>query len=344
MGPASKKPGNSSDTISHVSEDILTPGKDSSTLDQDISIKLSTGYKPLEETLPQSETKKLRMYIESAPIGIYLHDLKGKFLYGNKKAEEIIGYKREELIGKSFLKLNLLSAEYQAKAHNILELNSIGRATGPDEFELIRKDNSRVWVEITTTPMWRKGKAVVIGSVCDITERKQAEYALRQSEQNFRNSLDRSPLGVVISTLDGDILYANKAFLDIWGYNSIKELKTAPVEKIYTPHALVEYRKRDNREERVKDINEVDIIRKDGQVRHLTVSRKEVIWGGETQYQTLYQDITDKKRMEEALRESEQNFRNSLDSSPMGIIISSTEGEIVYANQAILDIYGYSNI
>ena len=68
-----------------------------------------------------------------------------------------MGYKREELIGKSFLKLKLLPAKQLAKAGKLLALNAMGRSTGPDEFELTRKDGSRIWVEITTTPMKQRG-------------------------------------------------------------------------------------------------------------------------------------------------------------------------------------------
>jgi len=138
-----------------------------------------TERKQVEEALQESE-ENLRTYLESAPDGVYLNDLKGKFLYGNKKAEEITGCKREELIGKSFLKLKLLSARDLAKAGKLLVLNTMGKPTGPDELELIRKDGSRVWVEITTTPIRQQGKVVVIGFVRDITERKRAEAALRE--------------------------------------------------------------------------------------------------------------------------------------------------------------------
>jgi len=101
-----------------------------------------TERKQAEEALQQSE-EKLKTYIESAPDGVYINDLKGTFLYGNRKAEEIIGHKKEELLGKSFLKLNILPAKYLAKAGKLLALNTIGKPTGPDEFELIKKDCSR---------------------------------------------------------------------------------------------------------------------------------------------------------------------------------------------------------
>ena len=365
--------------------------------------------------------------MENAPDGVYLSDLKGTFLYGNKKAEEIIGYEREEIIGKSFLKLNLLPAKHLAKAGKLLALSAMRRPTGPDEFELIRKDGSRLWVEITTAPIKQGGKVVVIGfvrditerkqaevlfrtlassspvgiyiiqdrkcrfanlwfqkymgysedellgmdafafvdpedrervrqnememlkgtrlspyefryvgksgetkwametvasiqyqgkratlgSFMDITERKQAEEALRESEKNFRNSLDVSPLGIRIVNAEGELLYGNQAILDIYGYSSIKELKTTPVKQRYTPQSYAEHRERRERRTLGKPVPasyEISIVRKDDEVRHLVGHRKEVIWDGETQFQILYQDITERKQAEEELRKHREHL------------------------------------
>ncbi len=143
-----------------------------------------TERKQAEEVLRQSE-ENLKTYLESAPDGVYLNDLKGTFLYGNKKAEKLTGYKREELVGKSFLKLNLLPKKHLAKAGKLLVLNVMGRPTGPDEFELIRKDGSHIWVEITTTPIEQEGKVVVIGFVRDVTERKWAEQEIQAKNEQL---------------------------------------------------------------------------------------------------------------------------------------------------------------
>jgi len=149
--------------------------------------KTEAERKQAEEALQESE-ENLRTYLESAPDGVYLNDLKGEFLYGNKKAEEITGYKREELIGKSFLKLKLLSARDLAKAGKLLALNAMGRPTGPDELELISKDGSRIWVEINTTPIKQGGEVVVIGFVRDITKRKHCLLYTSPSPRDQRGS------------------------------------------------------------------------------------------------------------------------------------------------------------
>jgi len=131
-----------------------------------------------------------------------------------------------------------------------------------------------------------------------IIERKQAEETLRRTEENFRHSLDDSPMGVRIVTTEGKTIYANRAILDIYGYRSIDELKTTPIAKRYTPESHVGFRiRREKRRQGVDDPSAygIDIIRKNGEIRHLQVFRKEVIWDGKIQYQAIYQDVTERK-------------------------------------------------
>jgi len=130
----------------------------------------------------------------------------------------------------------------------------------------------------------------------------QSEEALRESEENFRRSLDDSPLGVRIVTIEGETIYANWAILDIYDYDSVEELKTTPTKNRYTPESYAEFKIR--REKRKRGENgpseyEISIVRKNGEVRHLQVFRKEILWSGERQFQTIYQDITERKRAEE---------------------------------------------
>ena len=82
------------------------------------------------------------------------------------------------------------------------------------------------------------------GLICvvrDITERKQIEYELRTSEINFCHSLDDSPLGVRISSIEGETIYANRAILDVYGYDSIEELKKISLKERYTPESYAEF-------------------------------------------------------------------------------------------------------
>jgi len=141
-----------------------------------------TERKKAEEELKSSE-ERLRILFEFAPDAIYLNDLKGTFIDGNRAAEELVGYKREELIGKNFLKLKLLSPKQIPKTAANLAKNVLGRSTGPDEFILNRKDGKQVTVEISTYPTKFKGKSLVLGIARDITKRKETEKTFIESEK-----------------------------------------------------------------------------------------------------------------------------------------------------------------
>ncbi len=140
----------------------------------------------------------------------------------------------------------------------------------------------------------------------EIARRKLAEEVLQIAEQNFRNSLDSSPLGIRIITAEGELLYANQATLDIYGYSSVKELKAVPVIEHYTPESYARYQERKEKRKLGKPVPpdyEISIVRKDGEIRHLAVFRKEVLWDSQKQFQVIYQDITERKRAEHDVTE-----------------------------------------
>jgi two-component system cell cycle sensor histidine kinase/response regulator CckA len=131
-----------------------------------------------EEALRDSE-ERFKIIFEFAPDAYLLSDLKGNFTDVNLAAERITGYKREELIGASYLTLNLLSADQYFKSADVLALNARGEETGPDEFILHRRDGSQIAVDIATYPVKIKGVTAVLGIARDISQRKNDEEQLK---------------------------------------------------------------------------------------------------------------------------------------------------------------------
>ncbi len=177
-----------------------------------------TERKKAEEALRESE-QMFKSTLEDAPDGIYISDLLGNFILGNRRCEEIIGFKREELVGKNFLELNLLPEDEIIKAAGLLQANIEGKPTGPDELNLIRKDGSRVPVEINTSLIKRYGETVALAFVRDITKRKQVEDAFKKSEEKFRTLVDNVP-GIVYRcevNAPWRMIHINDAVLDITG-------------------------------------------------------------------------------------------------------------------------------
>jgi PAS domain S-box-containing protein len=271
------------------------------------SLRNITERKQMEEALRDSE-KNLRTYLESAPDGVYISDIFGTFIYGNKRAEEIIGYKKEELIGNNFLKLDILPEKYTPKVIELLALNTARKPTGPDEFELKRKDGNRIWVEINTTPISQKGEVQVIGFVRDISKRKKYENALRESEEKFSKAFRASPVSIVISTIDdGIMLDVNDTFLRLTGYPR-KEVIGRKATEVNVWASLKQ------RSEMVETLSEKGAIRnkeyefrmKSGEIHTWLFSAEIAAINNQPCILSVSTDITEHKKAEEKLHRLDQ--------------------------------------
>ena len=178
-----------------------------------------TEHKRLNDEIKISE-ERLKLLFENAPDAYYLNDLKGNFLDGNKASEEMIGYSRNELIGNSFLSLNVLPRNQILKAAKLLALNAIGKPTGPDEFILNRKNGTQISVEIRTHPLKIQGKKLVLGSARDISERKKAEEAIK-FQANLLNHVGQA---VIMVDNNRIIRFWNKIAEKLYGYSEEQAL------------------------------------------------------------------------------------------------------------------------
>jgi PAS domain S-box-containing protein/putative nucleotidyltransferase with HDIG domain len=143
----------------------------------------------------------------------------------------------------------------------------------------------------------------------------QQAGALQASEQNYRNSLDNSPLGVRIVTVEGKTIYINRALLNICGFTSAAEMDAVPYQQRHTPETFLAHRERVKKRslgETVPSSYEIEIVCKTGEIRRLLVNRAEVLWNGEKQFQSLYQDITERVEAEKALRASYDKLDKTL--------------------------------
>jgi PAS domain S-box-containing protein len=139
----------------------------------------------IPESIKNDSEERMKILFEYAPDAYYLNDMRGTFIDGNRAAEKTSGYKKSELIGKSFLELNLLSPDQLPKAIMLLGKNLLGMGTGPDELTFTRKDGTKILLEVSTYPVIMQGEKVVLGIARDITARKKMEEELKKRNEEL---------------------------------------------------------------------------------------------------------------------------------------------------------------
>ena len=169
-----------------------------------------------EKSLRRSE-QRWRFLFEHAPDPYFMHDLQGTIVDGNKAAEELVGYRREELIGRSFLQLDLLVGDGRARAAEHLARNRRGEPGGPEEFTLRRKDRKQVTVEIRTFPVELQGQVLVLAIGRDLTPRWEAERAEAEARGLRKAILDNIPDPAYLKDAQGRFLACNEPLLRFFG-------------------------------------------------------------------------------------------------------------------------------
>jgi PAS domain S-box-containing protein len=310
-----------------------------------------TQRRQAEEALKNSE-ERLRILFEFAPDGYYLSDMKGNFVDGNKAAEELVGYKREELIGKNFLKLNLLPKWQIPKAAAHLARNAMGQPTGPDDFTLNRKDGDQVTVEIRTFPVKIDNRNLVLGIARDTTDRNQAEEALRK-ESSFRSAvIQRAAEGLCVCHQTSTYPFLeftlwNDRMTEITGYTMEEVNRLGWYQTLYNDPELQERAKeRMEKMRRGHDLydEEWEITRSDGEKRVLNISTSVIESTDDTDHVlALMHDITERKRMEEELQEGKRRYALAAGAGKVGVWDWNTETNEIYVDPNLKAILGYTD-
>ena len=176
-------------------------------------------HKQAREALRESESLH-RLHFENVSDVIYSVDPELKITNISSSVERVLGYKPEELIGRSFQELNLLAPEYLEQAASDTMHVLGGERITSAVYQFIARDGIKKWGEISGAPLIRDGQVVALISVArDITERKQAEEALQESEERYRSLFEQSNDAIIIHELSGQILEVNQRTYEMLGYD-----------------------------------------------------------------------------------------------------------------------------
>ncbi|NOY38198.1 MAG: PAS domain S-box protein [Chlorobi bacterium] len=289
----------------------------------------------------QESEERYRAVVENSHEGILIVGEDYRFEYVNETFCKILGYNRKEIIGHDF------RVYLPEKSKRIVEERYKKRQRGEKvpsryEFIVLRKDGGERLVEISSTVVKdSKGKRWTIAQLLDITERKKAENALRESEAKFRMLFDHAPDGYFILNADGIFLDGNaeaeritgdrkKAFIgeNIFNTNLIPKEKKALIEDLMKQVAGG----------RITGPVELDLRTKTGTLVPVEVRSAPVVIKGKQCILGIARDISERKRVEKQLQVQSSALENAVN----GVIITNPDGKIEWVNRAFTRITGYT--
>ncbi|OIP89900.1 MAG: hypothetical protein AUK26_10620 [Syntrophaceae bacterium CG2_30_58_14] len=292
-----------------------------------------------EEDLTQA-AREWQNTFDATNDALWILDQDQRVLRSNKTAERFFHRPSAELIGKHCWEI----------VHGTKQ--PIPECPIPHVQKSLRRETMELqagkrWFDVIVDPILdgagRYSGAVHI--ISDITKRKKADGEIRQSEEHFWTVFDRSTVGKSLTAPDGQLLQVNKAFADMLGY-TIEEIQQINFAQITHPDDVAKGREYI----RILLAGEQTVYRMEKRYIH---KNGDIVWvdlsstllsdqqGTPLYLITSIVDITDRKRTEEALRESEERFRRLADSTWEGIIIHR-EGIILDANESAAKMSGYS--
>lgn len=308
---------------------------------RDITTRRQSG-----EALRDSE-ERYRRLVEAAPDIIYTISMDGTITSLNPAFEKITGWSVDDWLGKPFA--GIVHPDDIERAVETYEKAAGGGVPPSYELRILTKSGRYVCGEFLSSPHVVKGEVVgEFGIARDIEDRKSAEAAVRDAEAKYRGIFMNSTEGIFQSTRGGRLLTANPAFARMLGYGSAEEMTSEVTDVISL------YVRADDRGEltRLLDLEkavtgfEAELRRKDGSTVIASINAREVhdSEGFLLYYEGSAVDITERNKIEERLRHTDEMYRALMRASPDSITVTDLEGRVTSASQRTAELHGIVDV
>jgi PAS domain S-box-containing protein/putative nucleotidyltransferase with HDIG domain len=273
-----------------------------------------TERKRAEEAL-HKEKVYFEQLFETAQEAIVMSDNSGRVLLVNKEFLNLFNYAEEEVIGK-FVDQLIVPDDLREEAISITKRVGKGERIGLESIRQ-RKDGTQIFASILASPIIVNNVQVAVYSIYrDITERKKAEEALRESEEAFRGIFENAPIGIYRTDPQGKILMANPTLVHLLGYSSFEELAQLNLEEgtYYPEYPREEFKKQMDEKGKILSLESVWKT-KDGTDIYVSESARAVFdeKGKPIYYEGMIADITERKRVQEELKENYERLQKTME-------------------------------
>jgi PAS domain S-box-containing protein len=309
-----------------------------------------TKRKRAEDTLRETSLFLRSILDSSSSISIIFTDFEQNILFWNKGAENIFGYKPEEVVDRHTI--DILYPDEGDTKQTVEEIRSyiLNQKRGlRRELKEVTKDKRILWISLTSTPRFDEHGNVIgiLGIGEDITERKQAQEALRESEKRFRKVVETMEVGLGTIDENGVLTYVNEYLAKMLGYTIDEMIGRSTLDFYYDEESRkIQEEVFKKRWKGMGDPTPYEVTwrSKDNKKVHSILSPTPIFDadGHYTGSFAIHTDITERKRMEEALRKSEEKFRTFMETASDLMHISDKDLNFTYVNQAMARTLGYS--
>ena len=306
-------------------------------------LKDITDSKRMERRI-QEVTQQFEKIAEMGDDGIVVFDQAFKIIFANQMASEIIGISKEDLIGRNFFTV-IGKEDKEFLEGTVTRGAGIGEKLCTEMTILAPQGQIKDAEVCIALAKSDTGEVKTYAYIRDITERKKFERDLKGSEEKLRNLFERVRHGLFISSKEGKFLDCNQALLDMLGYPTKEEfLKIDIAHHLYAnPEDRKILKERIERDGYVKDW-EVEFKKKNGDKITVLLTGYPIKneKGEFVGYQGINLDISERKRIENELREANEFFKNLIESSVDGIIAADMKGDIFIFNKGAEALTGYT--
>ncbi|AZV42551.1 PAS domain S-box protein [Peribacillus asahii] len=293
----------------------------------------------IDITERKESEERYQKVVEYSPKGIVIHR-DGKFLYANPCALKTI--KEEDVVGKE-ISICLHPDSYELSKKRLAQ-TEVGEELPITEMKLIAQDGEVIDVEIGSVSIPYGGSSAILTMYSDITDRKKAARDLEESKERYRRLVNLSPEPIVVHS-QGIIKYMNKAGVKILGFTHPKELLGKPILDFVHPDdrkmgfERIQCLAQENESE--VELWEYRMIRPDGTIFYVEGIATGIMYDGEPAIQGMFRDITARKEVEEALRQSEEKYRLIAENMQDLIGVLDTKCIVRYASPSHETILGF---
>ena len=303
-----------------------------------------TMQKKAEEALRESE-RRFRELSELLPEVIFETDSKGGLKFVNHAAYTQFGYSQEEF-DSGLHAFQMLVPEDRKRAKENMGRVLGGENIGSNEYTALRKDGTTFPILINSNPIIRGDRAVGLrGIMVDITERKQIEIQLKESEEKYRKQFETALDAIFLADAETGILVdCNRAATKLVGRKK-SELIGKPQRILHPPEAIEDGFSRtfkQHRKEKEGQVLEDQIITKNGEIRDVIINTTTFELESKKLVQGTFYDITKHKKTDEKLKENERKYRLLTENTTDVIYIQDMNLDVTYVSPSVEKISGYT--